>query len=223
MPRSVPFLVGLVVLLGLGAVQGVWTDRWRPSVELGEAAARLGNLPADIGAWKGEEYEQDADELKLAGAVGHWSRAFTDPETGEKVLVILLCGKPARVSVHRPEHCYRSAGFELATPPLRVQVKPLAATAAPADGESQPAQLWTGLFSRDVAKGTDQVRIFWSWSTGGPWEAPDSPRWTFARQPALYKLYVIRSVTGPVLLADDPCVRLLGQLLPILDNALTPS
>src|SRR4051812_1515404 len=111
--RVVPVVVGLVLLVGGGVVHGLWTDRWTHSTVVDEWAARLEQLPPDLGAWKGVAYEQEPETLDLAGAVGHYSRTFTDPVTGEQVLVILLCGKPKRLVVHRPEDCYRAAGFEM--------------------------------------------------------------------------------------------------------------
>jgi hypothetical protein len=107
MSRRLPFLVGIALLLGAGVVHGLWTGRWQPSQEVAAAAARLHTLPDDIGTWKGEVAEQDPEDLKMAGAVSHWSRQFTDSVTGEQALVILLCGKSARMMVHRPETCYR--------------------------------------------------------------------------------------------------------------------
>jgi hypothetical protein len=214
MSRWVPLLVGLAVLLGTGIVHGLWTDRWRPSQELAEAAARLEGLPDEIGTWKGEVYEQDPEELKLTGAAGQWCRTFTDARTGEKVLVLLLCGKPAQMSVHRPEHCYRAVGYEQAAAPVHVQIRSPGKT---------PAEFWTGVFSRDESAGPSQLRIFWSWCAGDRWSAPDSPRLAFARQGFLYKLYVIRSVTESGTLADDPGVKFLEQLLLILDEALRSS
>jgi hypothetical protein len=81
-------------------------------------------------------------------------------------------------------------------------------------------ELWTALFSRDdPAEGPQQLRIFWSWYAGG-WDAPDNPRWVFARKPVLYKLYVIRTVQGTTPIQADPSVRLLGQLLPALNKTL---
>jgi hypothetical protein len=211
MLRSLPFLIGLVLLLGGGAVHGLWTHRWQASEELVEAAERLHALPNDIGAWKGEVYEHDPEDLKMAGAVSHWSREFTDSLSGEKVLVMLLCGKAARLVVHRPEHCYGGAGFEITAPAQRVQLTPLG---------SSPAWFWTGLFNRDDVKGQTQLRIFWAWSGGDKWEAPDSPRIAFARYGALYKLYVVRVVTKQLRPGDDPAAGLMAQLLPILDDAL---
>jgi hypothetical protein len=219
MTSRLPFLVGLVVLLGAGIVHGVWTGRWRPSREVADAAARLDALPDDVGAWKGEPYEQDPEELRLTGAAGHWSRTFTDPATGEKVLVVLLCGKGTHMVVHRPEHCYRSVGYEPDAPPVHALVEPAGRPAA---------EFWTGGFTREEASGPAFLRIFWAWrGAGGPpsvgWSAPSSPRLAFARQGALYKLYVIRASARAGAPAREPCVELLKLLLPILDDALSPT
>jgi hypothetical protein len=218
MTRLLPFLVGLVLLLSAGIVHGLWFGRWQSAQELDDAAARLKELPDEVGGWRGEMSEQDPEELKLAGAVGHWSRLFTDPESGEKVLVILMCGKPARMSVHRPEHCYRSAGYEMIAPALRVQIK---------DKNDRSADLWTGNFGRDETEGPSRMRIFWSWyapgSPGAHWDAPDSPRVAFAGQRVLYKMYVIRNLTAATPVENDPCAKLIGQLLPILRTVLSPS
>jgi hypothetical protein len=212
MARKLAIVVGVMVLVGSGVVHGLWTDRWNPSDEVERAGERLADLPADVGSWKGEPVKQDAEDLQQAGALAHYSRAFTDPETGEQVMVLLLAGRAARMVVHQPEHCYRSAGFEMSGQPLSLKV-------TLRGGEE--AELWTGLFSRDDPGGAQQLRIFWTWFSGERWEAPANPRLSFARRKVLYKLYVIRNVTGSTPLPDDPCVRLLGELLPILEQALS--
>jgi hypothetical protein len=222
--RLLPFLIGLSLLLGGGVVHGLWTDRWQEPEDLAQAAARLAALPddplaGDPDGWRAEPYEQDPDELKATGAVAHWSRTFTDPESGEKVLVILLCGKARAMRVHRPEHCYRSAGYVTSQPAAKLDI--------PYGGRS--AQVWSGTFSRDDGDGkagpSDHMRIFWSWYSPGPslWQAPDSPRLAFAGQRVLYKMYVIRNVTAQTSAVNDPCVKLLSRLLPILDTALASS
>jgi hypothetical protein len=210
-------LVGLAVLVAGGVAHGLWTDRWRAPVELERAREVLAALPDDIGSWKGEAYEQDAESLALAGAVAHYSRTFTDPVSGERVVAVLLAGKPTRMVVHRPEHCHRAAGYELAGQPTRCTVQ------ASGAGSDVQAELRTGSFVRDEESGPAQLRVFWTWHAdkgSAFWEALDNPRWTFARCRVLYKLYVIRNVAGPMPLEDDPCVRLLGELLPILERAL---
>jgi Protein of unknown function (DUF3485) len=223
MSRFLPFLIGLALLLGGGVVHGLWTDRWREPEDLAEAAARLEVLPDDPlagepGGWRAEKYEQDPDELKLTGAVAHWSRTFTDPETGEKVLVIILCGKARPMAVHRPEHCYSSAGYEMTEPALKVELR----------HNDRSTVLWSRNFARDEGGKTgqpDHLRIFWAWHVPGSalWQAPDSPRLTFAGQRVLYKMYVIRNLASSVSVANDKCLELLDRLLPILDKALSPS
>src|SRR5262245_25755986 len=150
MTRGLAILIGFGVLLAGGVAHGLWTNRWHAAGELDRAAERLAALPDDVGAWKGTAHEQDAEALAISGAAAHYSRSFADPETNEPVLVILLAGKPARMAVHKPEDCYRAAGYDLAGKPIKLTVTPA----------GQPgADLWTGLFSRDdPSQGASQLR-----------------------------------------------------------------
>lgn len=211
--RLLSLMVALALVLGVGAVHGTWTDRWGRSEVLEAAAERLAALPDDLDDWKGVAYEQEPEALALAGAVTHYSRTFTDPVTGDKVLVMLLLGKPARMSVHRPEHCYRAAGYAMLTEQIGVQLRP--------QGEDADSSFSTALFSREETSGPNQLRIFWSFSDGSPWKCPKSPRLEYARSPLLYKLYVLRNVNSAQdAIADDPCIRLMGKLLPLLRRTL---
>src|SRR5262249_2368407 len=156
-----------------------------------------------------------------------WARVYKHGRTGESVTVLLLCGRPGRISVHRPEHCYRSAGYEMLTAPAPYQ--PRAAAPLPPSppseggggGREEPRAFWTAPFRKQEADGLTQVRIVWSWFAGDGWSAPEEPRLAFARYPALYKLYVIRPVpeTGEGT-GDDPTLDLLRRLLPELTRAL---
>ena len=63
--------------------------------------------------------------------------------------------------------------------------------------------------------------------TGLVWELlergfpPEDPRFAFAGQEALFKLYLIREVPVPdESLDDDPCVELMRQLLPAMRTTL---
>jgi hypothetical protein len=211
--RSIAILIGFLALAGSGVAHGLWTDRWHQSEQLAEAAKRFALLPPDLGPWKGEEVEQEPEALAMTGAVAHYSRSFLDPETGERVLVILLVGKPARMSVHRPEHCYTASGYTMNGAPVAVKVR--------SDG-IESADFFTASFSHEEAAGPSQMRIFWGFSSGGRWEAPASPRTRFARQGLLYKLYIIRNVAGsggP--LTEEPGIRLMGLLLPELERTLS--
>jgi hypothetical protein len=210
MTRSVPLLIGLATVAGVAVVQGVWTQRWRTSAELEAAAERLSRAPGDLGTWKAEPSELDADSLAEAGARGAWLRRYTDSRTGASVQIILLCGKPGKMSVHRPEHCYRGAGYDMLAEPMRYEI--------PAE---PPADCWTTKFRKEESTGDVALRIYWTWFGDGAWRAPDSPRLAFAHLPALYKLYAIRELPArPERLEQDPTLDLLQRLLPALADAL---
>jgi hypothetical protein len=210
--------LGLVVILASGLVHGMWTERWYRSAALESAVARLKSLPEEIGPWKGRVEEQDPEALVMAGAAGSWSRRFINSDNGDEILVILLCGRPGLMSVHRPEHCYTGAGYELTTRPSRYSLPLLPAQKA----QQRPAECWTALFRKDEVAGPLQLRIFWSWLGPAGWQAADNPRWTFAREQALYKLYVVRVTPGPEPLAADPAVGFLVPLIAELDRHLVP-
>ena len=79
---------------------------------------------------------------------------------------------------------------------------------------------YAGFTRHDVTGDTD-VRIFWSWYANGSWQAPESPRWAFARQPYLVKLYVLRELPErPEPPELDPAVDLIKRLTPELNRIL---
>jgi hypothetical protein len=211
--------VGALMIVASGLVHGMWTGRWGRSAEMAAAVERMGNLPEQIGPWKGVPEDQDQATLTMAGAVGHWTRRFTNLYTGDDVLVILLCGRPGQMTVHRPEHCYLSAGFAMTTPPGRYR---LPSWRGAKGGAEMPVELWTAPFAKEEADGTVQLRIFWSWLGSSGWEATESPRRTFALEKVLYKLYVIRSEGPQPPQPEDPSVVFLKQLMPELNRHLIP-
>jgi hypothetical protein len=220
--RAAILTSGLLLVISGGVVHGLWTGRWHPSRLAEEAAARLETLPTQVDNWLSEAFEQNAEDLALTGALNHYSRIFTHPVSGEPIAVILLCGRPAQMVVHRPEHCYRAAGYE----PAGAAVKLLLKCPVPEQGE-ETAEFFTGLFTREETAGPNQLRIFWSWLTpesGARWSAPSNPRFAFARSGALYKLYVIRNTTGSqVPASEDPAAQLILKLLPVFREKLLPS
>jgi hypothetical protein len=212
MIRGFPLLIGLAIVAVVALVQGGWTQRWEKSVELESAVQRLAAAPDDLGSWKAELSELEADALAAAGAQGSWVRRYTDERTGASVQIILLCGRPGPMSVHRPEHCYRGAGYDMLADPIPCTIP----------GE-RPAYCWTTRFRKEESSGDVTLRIFWTWLSDDGWRAPDSPRLAFAHLPALYKLYAIRELPSrPERPELDPTLDLLRQLLPALSSALRP-
>lgn len=212
MTRGSPLLIGLLIVAVVALVQGRWTQRWEKSIDLEAAVQRLAEAPGDLGSWKAEVSELEADALAAAGARGSWVRRYTDERTGASVQIILLCGRPGPMSVHRPEHCYRGAGYDMLADPVHCTIP----------GE-RPADGWTTRFRKEEPSGDVTLRIFWTWFGGDGWRAPDSPRLVFAHLPALYKLYAIRELPSrPERPEQDPTLDLLRQLLPALTDALRP-
>lgn len=211
--RSAPLLVAIVVIVGAGFIHGMWTERWSSSQELDDAVARLEGLPERVGAWHAQPIEIDAKALKQAGAAGHWLRRFTHTRTGATVTIILLCGRTGQMAVHRPEHCYRGAGYEMSAPPAHKTLDFV---------KQGSAQLWTARFVKDDPASPVQLRIFWSWFADGAWRAPESPRLAFAGKSVLFKLYAVHELTGPAQrVEDDPCLDLLHALLPEIARSIS--
>jgi hypothetical protein len=76
-------------------------------------------------------------------------------------------------------------------------------------------------FTQHDVGGDAPFRIFWSWYADGSWQAPDSPRWSFARQPYLVKVYVLSDLPErPEAPERDPAVDLIKRLTPELSRIL---
>jgi hypothetical protein len=207
-------LIALGLVLSTGFLHGIWIERWRKSEEPPAAVARLDGLPERVGDWQASSFEMDPRALQQAGAEGHWLRRFTHARTGTAITIILLCGRTGQMAAHRPEHCYRGAGYETSAPAAKCAV--------PLGPAEPPADFWTARFRKDDATGPVQLRIFWSWLADDSWRAPDSPRLAFAGVPVLYKLYAVRELQGlPERVEEDPCLDLLGSLIPVLTKSLS--
>ena len=215
MTRTLPIIAAFVLLIACGFVHGLWTERWGRSRELLDAAARVEQVPMEIGFWKGRAEEVDKESFERAGADAYWSRTYRYGQSKDKaVTVILMCGRGGRMSIHTPEVCYRGIGFE---------VKSAAVPYALNVAEQTKATFWSARFVRDEGAYAE-LRLFWAWNDGTTWQAPSSPRWHFRGAPYLYKLYLVREIaSGSTDLADDPAVEFLHQLLPALQRILLHS
>src|SRR5437764_15264638 len=119
MLKLLPILSAIPLLLAFGAVEGVWSERWHKSGALEQAAARLDQLPLNVGDWQGRDQELDARVQTLAELSGYRSRQYVHRTTGATLSVLLVCGRPGPVAVHSPEVCYAGAGYALTAPKER--------------------------------------------------------------------------------------------------------
>lgn len=207
MKTAIVLLIGCGMLVAAGYVHGLWTDRWNDGSDLAQAAARLERMPLKVGEWTGKRVEHESDAR--AGLAGSVTYQFTSAKTGKSVTVFLACGRSGPVSVHTPEVCYAGSGFDVEKPARFASTRP---------GLEGHGFFTSRLVRKRSSEQTTQ-RIFWAWNAGQTWEAPDYPRMTFARTPVLFKMYVIRELTGTSESPEnDPCVELMEALIPALQS-----
>ncbi len=202
--------MGIAAILFSGGVHGVWTGRWQVSEEPGVSAARLAQVALELGDWQGQAVETAAQQSpEIAGCL---QRRYVNRLSGSTVTVFLVCGRPGPVSIHPPDACYRASGYQVRSPQKFV---------AAIDALTPTPEFRVAHMLKTKAAEQTQLRVFWSWSATGTWQVPQDPRLTFARYPALFKLYLIRDVSSAgEPLEGDPCVDLMRQLLPELQRSL---
>jgi hypothetical protein len=213
MRRTLPMATALVLVIAAGLVHGQWTRRWGRSDAVESAAARLERIPLTLGDWHAQSETLSRRQLEVAEIAGYVARRYENRAGKGAVTILLVCGRPGPISVHTPDICYAGAGFEPLQPPSRVTL--------PGDSSDPPAEFWSAVLSKPGASGPTHLRILWSWSATGAWEAPDNPRLAFAPRQVLDKLYVIRTLSAAdEKLETDPSLDFLRVFLPELERIL---
>lgn len=204
MQRIIIVIAAAGMLVGSGVVHGVWTDRWSEQSDLKAAAARLERLPMTLGAWHGSVVEMENDPNSTVA--GQIARRYVNATNGKSVTILLACGRAGAVCTHTPDVCYAGSGYKVEEP------KRFHATAP-------SAEFWTARFVKEREAGKTHLRIFWAWNGAQGWQVADNPRWTFAGEKVLYKLYVIHELAEPNEPAEtDAGVEFMHELLPALKS-----
>jgi hypothetical protein len=212
MTRVVLLLAASVAVLLGGYAHGLWSNRWGNQPALEQAVARIGAVPLTIGEWQGRPLELEARHANQAGFAGYWLRRYQRSQDGAVVTVMLACGLPGPLTVHTPSACYAGAGYVQAEAP----VKHVAGA-----GTDMAPEFWKGKFTKPEALVPVNLRLFWSWRATHGWKAPANPRWTFAGQTVLFKMYVTHEMTGAdERQADAVCADFMRLLLPEVEQAL---
>jgi Protein of unknown function (DUF3485) len=203
--------VAMLLIVGAGLVDGVWTNRWRPAPELAALTAKFDSIPMVIGDWQGTAFELPPKERAMAGAEACLARRYSNPARGVSVTVLLVGGLPGDISNHTPDVCYPGAGYTTNSP-------------SPFDYRYSPSNKHAGLRTALATRGgvsPSVLRILWGWNASKGWTAPKEPRWSFASEPWLCKLYVIRETAGSAVKPeDDPSKEFLAVFLPELDRSV---
>jgi hypothetical protein len=208
-----PILVCLALIASLGVVHGIYTDRWGPSGQLEQALAGLPRVPMKFGEWTGEDVPYEADALTRAGIKGGVFRRFTNPHGRESISLLIVCGRGGPISVHTPDICYSAAGYRQLAPEQRKEVE---------NGQGQKEWFYVARFGKPSAVVPVELEIYWTWSRDGEtWHAPENPRLSLARAPALYKMYVVREY-APKSRAETASTSeaFIRQALPVIGQSL---
>ncbi|MGL4551812.1 MAG: exosortase-associated EpsI family protein [Gemmataceae bacterium] len=177
-------LVFAGLLVGGTVVHGLRTERWGKAAALGDAARALESVTREFGDWEATDVKLDDRQLQIGEIAGYLCRDYVHRPTGERVLVLVVCGRPGAVGAHSPEVCYRGAGYATSRDAAKEVVK----------GDGPPAEFHTASATKQGAR-AEKLAIAWTFSTDRKrWSAPETPRWTFALSPVLYKLYLVRQV-----------------------------
>lgn len=177
---TLPVAMALLLVVVAGLAHGKVTGRWRPNDELAATANRLSQIPETVGEWSSTGVSKNSEELAVAEAAGYLCRRYRHDQTGQEVTVLLLCGPPGPISVHPPTACYRARGYRLLGEPQLTSLT----------NEERQDGFKLAEFLGQSTLTEDRVAIMWGWSVAGQWSAPDAPRFAFAGEPALHKLYV---------------------------------
>jgi hypothetical protein len=204
MYRTLILAIACVVLVGSGVVHGLWTDRWTEPTDLGDATARLEQLPMTIGAWHGANVEMEKDAN--TGLAGMIARRYVHATNGKTVTILLGCGRSGPVCTHTPDVCYAGNGYE---------VEKAKRFHLPSKTAGTPPEFWTARFVKERNTGKTLIRIFWSW------HGAENPRLSFAGEKILYKLYVVREMVQPdEPVEGDACVEFMQELLPMFEQTV---
>jgi hypothetical protein len=216
------FSLAILLVLSYGVVEGLWTDRWFPNKELQEAQEKFARIPKTFGTWVSEDKEVPERQLRQGEIHASLFRLYIDTESGTRLSVMLLAGRPGPISVHSPEVCLGGRGFALVRPAARNDV-PMS---------DARCTYWHGEFKLEHPVNPEDVEMYWSWNPGTGWQAANRPRMEFARNRYLYKLYVSRALplsgtrgneTGKDTPEDKgPIPAFLQQFLPEVESILFP-
>jgi Protein of unknown function (DUF3485) len=207
-------LAATVLLLFGGAVHGIRAPRSRVGPELAQAVARLDRVATKIGDWVGVSLERDAKSSARVGIRGGLLRRYTNRRNGKVVTLLIVTGLPGPLSVHTPDVCYTSAGYELVGVRMRFGL--------PASAGQLADEFWKIRMREVGTTAPELLDVHYAWSATGEWRAPvRDPRFEFASYPFLYKLYVLhRHLSSDDYQAEEPGAEFLRDLTPALKESL---
>ncbi|MGA2030683.1 MAG: exosortase-associated EpsI family protein [Thermoguttaceae bacterium] len=215
------FVLGLAVVAALtlvsGMLQGRIRNRWGPSEAMRAAAQRLQDVPRRFGGPQNDRWQlhsaetMSEDTLEMLECTGYFVRKYANQRTGEVVSVFVILGPAGPIAVHTPEICYSSRNYKSRDTRERVAIP---------HAKGPEDQFWALTFKSKSVQG-DLLRVYYAWSTGERWSAPNDARFAFAGWPYLYKVQLSSSLPeGADLKTADTCREFLKDFAPVVRQFL---
>lgn len=182
------FLIALALTIAGAFVEGAYSGRWGTPPDLSAAATSIESLPDVIGDWN---HIEDGDRLTKSisnelGLIDHVNRVYEHTETGQRVQLLLMVGRPGPLVRHPPTVCYANRAHKQLGDPRWIFATD------ERDPESDRFQLLTYRPAR--ASGEERFYVAYSHSVGGRWDTPDLPRLEYGGSPALFKAQTLLNV-----------------------------
>jgi hypothetical protein len=209
-----PLAVVLVAALTIfsGVIHGRMSNRWGPSADLIAAADKLERIPRQFGDWRLKSSEElNPMTRNMLECAGYLVRQYENLQTGDMVNVTLLLGPPGPIAVHTPEICFPAHNYQ-----ARNEREAVAIPRASGGDD----RFWALEYKMNDIRG-GLLRVYYAWSTGGRWAAPNDARFTYAGQPYLYKIQLSGLLPpGAASSAHDPCAAFLRAFVPVAGKCM---
>ncbi len=179
MNSKTPTLVVIGLLVAGALVHGAITQRWSVFDPDAARAVRMHSVEVAFPDCDVEEYENDVPLKERSVAT---SRRYLARDGSFSAALSIISGVPGAVATHTPDVCYTASGYRMIGGIKRESVKLT---------NGSEAVYFVADFEKKKESQADRLRIRWSWTTSGNWEAPDHARFHFMKSSELFKLYIV--------------------------------
>jgi len=102
-------IVAVILMTALPAfLQGRFVNRWDEPPNLNLAGRQLHQFPRQVGLWQSAADSRSLSDAlcRELGLEAHFHRQYIHDETGDRLHVLLMVGRPGRLVRHPPDVCY---------------------------------------------------------------------------------------------------------------------
>lgn len=177
-----PILVLVALVLAGAVVHGAITQRWSLFAPDAARAERMHALAIELPDCDVKPIENDVPLKERSIAT---SRRYLAGDGSYSAAVSIISGVPGAVSTHTPDVCYTASGYRMLGAIRRESIKLAGGTSA---------TYFVADFEKKRETSVERLRIRWSWTTAGSWDAPDGARFHYMKASELYKLYIVTPV-----------------------------